>query len=165
VKQKGKNVDLCQTSLRGTNCITVGKFSLDKKGRVRTFSYFYGGPPTPLVPPVIAPSADTGSGLGVNFQVASYFRARDGLVVILNVTGAADGPKTVEAFQATYQPPSGAPIQASLSQGLNGQVQPSVQGTLALEFPGTPAPGGTITIPMMGGAPDYGNGSVTIPLH
>jgi hypothetical protein len=165
VKQKGKNVDLCQTSLRGSSCITVGKFVVDKTGRVVTFSYLAGGPPQPLVPPVLAPAADSGNGFGVTFQVASYFQARDGLLVILNVTGAPDAARTVEAFQATYQPPNGSPVQASIARGLNSQVQPMVQGTLELEFAGAPQPGGTISIPMLGGPPDYGMGTATVPLH
>jgi hypothetical protein len=163
VKQKGKNVTLC-TGAQASNCITVGRFLLDKKGRVKLFSYFNGGPPTVLQPPVMG-SGETGTAFGVTFQLASYFEARDGLIVNLNVTGAPDAARSVQAYQATYQPPTGAPLQAAASRGLSGDVQPRVAATLELQFAGSPAPGGTITIPMMSGAPDYTSGNATIPLH
>jgi hypothetical protein len=163
VKPKGKNVTLCQTALNGSTCVTVGRFMLDKKGRVRTFSYFYGGPPTPLGPPVLG-TGQTGSGFGVNFQLASYFRARDGLIVILNVTGAPDGARTIQAYQATYQPPTGPPVQAATSRGIASDIQPNVAATLELQFAGNPTPGGTITIPMMSGQPDYTNGSAKLQI-
>ena len=163
VKQKGTKVALCETALRGTTCITFGKFVLDKKGRVRTFSYFRGGPPTPLVPPVLG-TGQAGSAFGVNFHLASYFAAESDLIVILNVTGAPDAANSIEAYEATYQPPSGAPLQAASSTGITGNLQPNVAATLELDFAGSPPPGGTITIPMLSGAPNYANGSSTISL-
>jgi hypothetical protein len=164
VKPKGAKVQLCQKNLSGNTCFTFGRFKVDRQGRVKTFSYIDGKNTRPLDPPILG-TGQSGGAYGVTFKLASYFRARDSLIVILDATGAADGAHTVESYQATYQPPSGPAIQAGSSLGLSGDIQPGVAATLALSFPGTAAPGGTITIPMLSGPPGYSNGTATIPLQ
>jgi hypothetical protein len=163
IKAKGRNVKLCQQTLRGKDCITFGRFEVDKKGRVENFSYIDGKNTRELTPPVLG-TGQSGGAFGVTFKLASYFQARDSLIVILDATGAADGAHTVESYQASYQPPSGSAVQAGQSLGISGDIQPGVAATLELSFPGTAAPGGTITIPMLSGPPGYSNGTATIPL-
>jgi len=101
----------------------------------------------------------------VTFKLASYFEAQNGLIVILNVTGSPTEAVTIEAYQATYQPPTGSPIQAATSRGITGNIQPNVAATLELEFTGSPATGGTITIPVLGGASDnFAMGNASNPI-
>jgi hypothetical protein len=164
VKAKGSNAVLCQKNLSGNTCVTFGRFQVDKQGRVKTFSFIVDKKARALDPPILG-TGQSGGAFGVTFKLASYFRARDSLIAVLDATGAADGAHTVESYQATYQPPSGPAIQAGSSLGLNGDIQPGVAATLALSFPGTAAPGGTITIPMLSGPPGYSNGTATIPLQ
>jgi hypothetical protein len=163
VKAKGRNVRLCQETLRGDDCITFARFEIDKTGRVENFSYTDDKKLSELVPPVLG-TGQSGSAFGVTFRLASYFQARDALIVILDATGAADGARTVESYQATYQPPNGPAVQASTSLGLTGDIQPGVAATVELQFPGMPASGGTVTIPMLSGPPNYSTGSATISL-
>jgi type III restriction enzyme len=92
------------------------------------------------------------------------FRARDAFIVILDATNSSDGARSVESYQASYQPPTGSAIQAGSALGLTGDIQPGVTATLQLVFPGTPEPGGTVAIPMRSGPPDYSDGNATIPL-
>jgi hypothetical protein len=143
--------------------LTFGRFKLDKQGRIKTFSYIDGKNTRPLAPPVVG-TGQSGGAFGVTFTLASYFAARDALIVILDATGAPDGVRTVESYQASYQPPNGSAVQAATSLGLSADIQPGVAATLALAFPGSPAPGGTVTIPILSGPPNYTNGSATISL-
>jgi hypothetical protein len=163
VKTKGRNVALCQRTLSGNQCVTFTRFKIDKQGRVENFSQIRGGKPQRLDPPVLE-TGQSGNAFGVTFNLVSYFRARDGLFVILDATNGGNGARTVESYQASYQPPTGSAVQSGSSTGLNGDIQPGVTATLALVFPGEPAPGGTVSIPMLSGPPDYSNGNATIPL-
>jgi hypothetical protein len=153
VKTKDRNVVVCQRTLAGNQCVTFTRFKIDKRGRVENFSQIRGGKPQRLDPPVLG-TGQSGSALGVTFNLVSYFRARDGLFVILDATNASNGARTVESYQASYHPPTGSAVQAGSSTGLTGDIQPGVTATLALVFPGEPAPGGTVTIPMLSGPPD-----------
>lgn len=163
IKSKRSNVELCQKGLSGNTCLTFGRFKLDKQRRIKTFSYIDGKNTRPLTPPVVG-TGQSGRALGVTFTLASYFAARDALIVILDATGAPDGARTVESDQAIYQPPNGSAVQAATSLGLSGDIPPGVAATLALTFLGSLAPGGTVTIPILSGLPNYPNGSATISL-
>jgi hypothetical protein len=83
---------------------------------------------------------------------------------VVEVTGDPRVERLVNGSQATYTPPGSSPVQASATLGLTNSVQPGVVGSLVVEFPGTVAPGGVVSIPVSSGAPDSQDSTATIRL-
>lgn len=162
VKRKGENISLCEANTK-TDCTIVGKFKLNKKGRLRTFSYIDGRDTQLLTPPLLG-TGQVGTAAGVTFTLVSSFQARDALFVTFRVTGDPGAERSIYSYESTYTPPGAPSVQAATTLGVSSTIQAGVAGVLALVFPGVLAPDGTVTIPVNTGPPDYVDANAVISL-
>jgi hypothetical protein len=164
VKRKGDTISLCVPGQPKSQCVLVGRYKLTKKGALRTFAYVDGKDVYALDPPVVG-TRQAGSGGGVTLTFVSAFQAEDSLFVVFTATGDPTAARSIYAHQATYTPAGGPPTQAASTAGVDFDLQPGVVGPLLLVFPGSELGyGGTVTVPVNTGPPDYLDASISVTL-
>ena len=161
---KGSTVSVAiQSKLVSAPPNAYSKFKLDKKGRLVDFQVSG----QPIAGRLIAGTGQVGSALGVTFKlVAAYRTISSGgdLVVVLDVTGAPDGNRGVQAYSATYDGPAGPRVTASSSaSGGTSTLATGATSTIAVTFPSQPI-GGTVNIPVDETQGNFATGVASIPI-